>query len=147
MDEARALAASAGARGEVPVGAVVVFGGDAIGSGVNRIEAEAEASRHAEMEALQTAARRRGDWRLDGCTLFVTLEPCPMCAGLAILARVDRIVFGARDPRLGACGSVLDLTADPRMPHRPRVDGPVDEERCGELLRAFFRNVRRRGDR
>ena len=127
---------------EVPVGAVVVRGGEVVARGRNRRESDANPLAHAEIEAILEAARRVGDWRLTGCTLFVTLEPCAMCAGALVLARVDRLVFGARDPKAGFCGSLGDLVRDPRLNHRLEVTGGVLEEECGDLLREFFARLR-----
>jgi tRNA(adenine34) deaminase len=125
--------------GDVPVGAVVLDpDGGVIGSGHNRREADADPTAHAEVLALRAAARALGRWRLSGCTLVVTLEPCTMCAGAAVLARVDRIVFGAFDPKAGAVGSLWDVVRDPRLNHRPEVVAGVLADECGDVLRAFF---------
>ncbi len=127
------------ATGDVPVGAVVVDGtGEVIGTGWNVREAEGDPAGHAEVVAIREAARRLGTWRLDGCTLAVTLEPCPMCAGALMLARVERVVFGAWDPKLGACGSVWDIPRDRRATHRAEVVGGIREEECAGLLVDFF---------
>ena len=136
------LAEEAAARGEVPVGCVVVGpAGDVLGRGRNRREEDRSAAAHAEMEAIGEACRRRGDWRLGDCTLYVTLEPCPMCAGAILNARVGRVVFGARDAVMGSCGSVIDLFME-NYGYRPQVIGGVLGEECGNLLRDFFRQVR-----
>ena len=129
--------------GDVPVGAVI-FGpdGDLLGVGTNRREADGDPTAHAEMLALRAAASARGGWRLDGCSLVVTLEPCAMCAGAAVLARVQRIVLGAWDPKAGAAGSVWDLVRDRRMNHRVEVVGGVREAECGQLLTDFFKSRR-----
>jgi tRNA(adenine34) deaminase len=125
--------------GEVPVGAVVVDPlGEVVGSGRNRREDDGDPTAHAEMLALRVAARTVGTWRLEGCTLVSTLEPCPMCAGGAIAARVARVVFGAWDPKMGAAGSVWDLLRDKRVNHRPQVRGGVDGEVSEALMRSFF---------
>ena len=125
--------------GDVPIGALVLDpDGEVIGTGYNRREADADPTAHAEVLALREAARRLGSWRLAGCTLVVTLEPCTMCAGAAVLARVARIVFGAFDPKAGAVGSLWDVVRDPRLNHRPEVVAGVLDEECGALLRAFF---------
>ncbi len=116
--------------------------GDVIGSGVNRREADGDPTAHAEVLALRSAARSRGSWRLDGCTLVVTLEPCLMCAGALVLARVDRVVFGAWDPKAGAAGSVWDVVRDRAVNHRVEVVPEVRAQECGELLTAFFRGRR-----
>jgi tRNA(adenine34) deaminase len=125
--------------GDVPIGAVVVDAqGEVIGRGRNVRELEHDPTGHAEVMALREAGDRRGSWRLDGCTLVVTLEPCPMCAGAALLARVDRIVLGAWDDKAGACGSVWDLPRDRRALHRVEVVGGVLEAECAALLLDFF---------
>jgi tRNA(adenine34) deaminase len=142
MKEALAAAEEAGADGEVPVGAVVVAGGNVIARGRNRTEATGQAIAHAELEALRKASGAVGDWRLDGCTLYVTLEPCPMCAFAALLARVDRVVFGAADPKFGGCGSVVDVPAAP-FNHRVAVRGGILTQECSAILRNFFRQRRK----
>jgi tRNA(adenine34) deaminase len=135
LAEARAATATA----DVPVGAVVVGpDGTVLGTGRNRREADADPAAHAEVLAVREAARRLGTWRLDGCTLVVTLEPCTMCAGAVVLARLDRVVLGAWDPKAGACGSVRDVVRDARLNHRVEVVGGVREEECAALLREFF---------
>ena len=129
--------------GDVPVGAVILGpDGDLLGVGTNRREADGDPTAHAEMLALRAAASARGGWRLDGCSLVVTLEPCAMCAGAAVLARVQRIVIGAWDPKAGAAGSVWDLVRDRRMNHRVEVVGGVREAECGQLLTDFFKSRR-----
>jgi tRNA(adenine34) deaminase len=142
MEEALALARAAAAEGEVPVGAVAVFEGAVVGRGANRREAARDPTAHAELIAIQEAARALGRWRLTGVTVVVTLEPCAMCAGAMVLARIDRLVYGASDPKAGAVGSLLDLSCDPRLNHRFEVERGVQAEACGALLREFFR-VRR----
>ena len=143
MRRALALAAEAAAEGEVPVGAVVVFRGEEISCGRNRRERGKNALAHAELEAIDGACRALGGWRLWQCELYVTLEPCPMCAGAIINARIPRVVFGARDPKAGSCGSVADLFALPYN-HRPQVCAGVLEEECAAVLRSFFRSLRAR---
>jgi tRNA(adenine34) deaminase len=129
--------------GDVPVGAVVVDAlGEIVGAGRNRREDDADPTAHAEMLALRAAARTVGTWRLEGCTLVTTLEPCPRCAGAAVAARVKRGVFGAWDPKAGAAGSVWDLLRDRRMNHRPEVRGGVDADESERLLRRFFADRR-----
>ena len=124
---------------DVPIGAVVIdASGAVVGQGWNTREVEADPTGHAEVIALRAAGRAIGTWRLTGCTLAVTLEPCAMCAGAAVLARVDRIVFGAWDPKAGAAGSLWDLPRDPRLNHRPEVIGGVLADECGTLLREWF---------
>ncbi|HEX5532741.1 MAG TPA: tRNA adenosine(34) deaminase TadA [Actinomycetales bacterium] len=125
--------------GDVPVGAVVVGpDGDVIGEGCNAREAWKDPTAHAELLAIRQAATALGTWRLDGCTLAVTLEPCTMCAGALVLARVPRLVFGAWDPKAGATGSVFDVVRDRRLNHRVEVVGGVREEECSAALQAFF---------
>ena len=145
MGRALALAAEAASDSDVPVGAVVVSAaGEVVGVGRNLREVEHDPTAHAEVVALRDAARRLGSWRLDGCTLVVTLEPCPMCAGALMLARISRLVLGAWDPKLGATGSVWDIVRDRRATHRVEVIGGVRESECSQVLLAFFEGHRRR---
>ncbi len=141
MREALALAREAAAEGEVPVGAVVVRGDEIVGRGRNRRETGKTALAHAELEAIGEACRTLGGWRLWQCELFVTLEPCPMCAGAAINARLPRVVFGASDPKAGSCGSVTDLFALPYN-HHPETAGGVLGGECAAVLQDFFRALR-----
>jgi len=142
MRRALALAREAALAGEVPVGAVVADGeGHIIGEGRNRREERRSAVHHAEIEAIEQACRARGTWRLDGCTLYVTLEPCPMCAGAVINARVPVLVYGAKEPQTGSCGSVLNLFEE-RYGFRPAIYGGVLAEECAALLRDFFSQLR-----
>ena len=127
---------------DVPVGAVVVFAGEVIGVGHNERELRQDPTAHAEALAIREAARTLGSWRLLGTTLYVTLEPCAMCAGAIVLARIPRVVYGTDDPKAGAAGSVLDILAEPRLNHRPVVLGGVLAEEAAELLRVFFRSRR-----
>jgi tRNA(adenine34) deaminase len=138
MGEALALAQAAGERGEVPVGAIVVRDGVAIGRGGNAPIAASDPTAHAEIAALREAGRTLGNYRLPGCALYVTLEPCAMCAGAIMHARISRLVFGARDPKTGACGSVVDLFAEPRLNHHATTHAGVRAEECAGLLSAFF---------
>lgn len=139
MRRALEVAGGAGHVGDVPVGAVVLDGsGSVVGRGHNVREEHADPTGHAEVVALRGAGSALGRWRLEGCSLVVTLEPCVMCTGAAVLARVDRIVFGAFDPKAGACGSVWDLARDRRANHRPEVVAGVLEEECARLLTDFF---------
>lgn len=138
MQRALALAAQASAAGEVPVGALVVIDGQIVGEGCNGPIGAHDPTAHAEIQALRDAARRIGNYRLPGATLYVTLEPCAMCAGAMMHARVGRIVFGAPDPKTGACGSVVDLFAEPRLNHHAQVCGGVLSEACAMVLREFF---------
>jgi tRNA(adenine34) deaminase len=141
LQEAQAAAES----DDVPVGAVVVdAAGAVIGAGRNRRERDQDPTAHAELIALRRAAAATGSWRLDGCTLVVTLEPCTMCAGAVVLSRVSRLVYGAVDPKAGAVGSLWDVVRDRRLNHRPEVDAGVLADECGELLRGWF--IARRGD-
>jgi tRNA(adenine34) deaminase len=130
------------AHGDVPVGAVVVHEGEPIGTACNERELRQDPTAHAETLALREAARRLGSWRVLNCVLYVTLEPCAMCAGAIILARVPRVVYGAVDPKAGAAGSVFEILAEPRLNHRPEVAGGLLAEECAELLRRFFRSRR-----
>jgi tRNA(adenine34) deaminase len=143
MREALRLADRAFARGEVPVGALVVRGGVAIGRGHNRRETRQDPTHHAEIEALRKAARRLGGWRLDGADLYVTLEPCAMCAGAALSARVPVVVFAAADPKAGALGSLYHLGSDPRLNHSIVVRDGVRASDAAELLEQFFAERRR----
>jgi tRNA(Arg) A34 adenosine deaminase TadA len=142
MQLALAEAASARQAGEVPVGAVIVRDGEPIARAANRTVTDQDPTAHAETLAIREAARAVGSWRLEGCTLYVTLEPCAMCAGAIVLARLDRVVFGAWDPKAGMAGSVGDLLRHPRLNHRPAVKGGVCEGECGALLSGFFRERR-----
>ena len=123
---------------DVPIGAVVVREGEVIGAGHNEREVREDPTAHAEMIALREAARALGSWRVLDAVMYVTLEPCPMCAGAIILARTPRVIFGATDPKAGAAGSVLDVLSEPRLNHRPSVQGGLLAEECAELLQAFF---------
>jgi tRNA(adenine34) deaminase len=138
MEAALALARQAQARGEVPVGAVVVRDGAIIGRGGNAPIAANDPTAHAEIAALREAARALGNYRLPECDLYVTIEPCAMCAGAILHARIRRLVFGARDPKTGACGSVVDLFAERRLNHHTTVTGDIASEACGRLLSDFF---------
>jgi tRNA(adenine34) deaminase len=145
MRLALAEAERAAAMGEVPVGAVVVCGDEVVGRGHNRREVDADPLAHAELLALREAARTVGGWRLSGCTMYVTLEPCAMCAGALVASRVDRLVYGAADPKAGYCGSLGDLVRDERLNHRLEVAPGVLEDECGDLLKRFFEGLRRSG--
>ena len=141
MDEALALAREAAAEGEVPVGCVIVHNGHIVGRGRNHREKERTALGHGEIEAISQACSTLGGWRLWECTLYVTLEPCPMCAGAIINARIPRVVYGASDAKSGACGSVCNLFSM-EFNHHPTVEKGVREEACAELLQNFFQNLR-----
>ena len=141
LDEARSAAAS----GDVPVGAIVVQGDVILSRAANRTVRDQDPTAHAELLAIRAASTALGSWRLEGCTLYVTLEPCAMCAGAIVLGRVSRVVIGAWDPKAGMAGSVGDLLRHPRLNHRPEVAGGVLEDECGALLRDFFA-LRRRAE-
>lgn len=147
-DEAAMGSALAEARksldeGEVPIGCVILHEGTLIGRGHNQVERLRDATAHAEILAIGAASSALGTWRLNECTLFVTLEPCAMCAGAIVLARVGRVVFGAYDPKAGACGSVLNVLDEPRLNHSPAVTSNVRADEAGALLSAFFEKMRR----
>ncbi len=139
MSVALEEAESALAHDDVPIGCVVVRDGEAIARAHNERELLNDPTAHAEVLALRRASETTGSWRLDGCTLYVTLEPCAMCAGAIVLARVPTVVYGCTDPKAGAAGSVLDVLAEPRLNHRPEVTGGVRAEECAALLTDFFR--------
>jgi len=141
----REAAASAEA-GEVPVGCVIVHQGVVIARGHNQVESLQDATAHAEILAIGAASNALGSWRLHECTMYVTLEPCAMCAGAVILARLGRLVYGAEDPKAGACGSVLDVIHEPRLNHRVEVSGGVLAGECGSVLREFFLRKRRQAE-
>jgi tRNA(adenine34) deaminase len=143
MEEAIAEARRAAAEGEVPIGAVLVFEGRVVGRGRNARERLNDPTAHAEMLALQEAARALGRWRLTGATIYATLEPCPMCAGALVNARIDRLVYAVADPKAGAAGTLFDIPRDPRLNHRVRVDTGVLAEECSALLKDFFRERRK----
>ncbi|MDK2881745.1 MAG: tRNA(adenine34) deaminase [Bacillota bacterium] len=144
MRRALELAREAAARGEVPVGALIVRNGEIIAEGSNCREEDKDPTAHAELLAIRAAARALGGWRLTGATLYVTLEPCAMCAGALVLARVERLVYGADDPKAGAVRSLYRLVEDERLNHRVQVTPGVLAEECGEVLREFFRKRRER---
>lgn len=141
MREALALAREAAGAGEVPVGCVIVAGGEIVGRGRNRREEKQATDSHAEMEAIADANRRLHSWRLEDCSLYVTLEPCPMCAGAILNARIPRVYYGARDEAMGACGGVLNLFMEP-FPARPALVGGILAEECRGVLREFFGQLR-----
>ncbi|MBQ7565630.1 MAG: nucleoside deaminase [Oscillospiraceae bacterium] len=143
MELALSLAAEAAAEGEVPVGCVIALGDRVVGTGRNRRESDKNALAHAELEAIAAACRTLGGWRLWQCTLYVTLEPCPMCAGAIINARIPRVVYGADDPKAGSCGSVIRLFDLPYN-HKPEVVSGVCGDRCAAQLSDFFRDLRQR---
>ena len=143
MQLALQLAQEAAAEGEVPVGCVIVKDGQVVGAGRNRRETGRSALAHAEIEAIANACKALGGWRLWQCTLYVTLEPCPMCAGAIVNARIPRVVFGAKDSKCGACGSVCDIF-QMDFNHKPQVDKGVLEEQCSEILKDFFKKLRQK---
>lgn len=142
MRRALELARHAATLDEVPVGALVVYENQVISEAWNLREKRPSALAHAEIDAISEATKRLGRWRLSGCTLYVTLEPCVMCAGALVQARVDRVVYGARDPKAGAVESLYNILTDPRLNHRPQVTGGVLAKECGEILSEFFREKR-----
>jgi tRNA(adenine34) deaminase len=146
MTAALAEARSAATSGDVPVGAIVLRDGEVVARAANRTARDQDPTAHAETLSIRTAAAALGSWRLGGCTLYVTLEPCAMCAGAIVLARLDRVVFGAWDDKAGMAGSVGDLLRHPRLNHRPQVLAGVCAEECGALLSAFFAARRDRVD-
>lgn len=141
MRQALALAEEAMEAGEVPVGCVIVWEGEIVGRGRNRREEDRDALAHAELQAIQEANRTLGGWRLHKARMYVTLEPCPMCAGGIINARIPEVYYGARDDKAGACGSVVNLFEE-RFNHKPRLVGGILEEECGALLQVFFQKIR-----
>jgi tRNA(adenine34) deaminase len=150
MEQAIAEAEQAAAHDDVPIGAVVVHDDEVLARAHNRREVDGDPTAHAEVLALRAAAQTLGTWRLEGCTLYVTLEPCTMCAGALVLARIERLVFGADDPKAGAVGALYDVPRDPRLNHRVEVVRGIEAERCGALLSGFFaarRRPRAAGDR
>lgn len=145
MREALRLAEEAAAQGEVPVGAIVVCEDRIVGRGANAPISSADPTAHAEIVALRDAAKTLGNYRLPGCDLFVTIEPCVMCSGAIFHSRIARVVYGAKDPKTGACGSIVDLFAEPRLNHHAVVLGGVLAEECGALMSRFFNDRRRVG--
>ena len=138
LDQARLAAV----HGETPVGAVMVRDSEVIGTGYNLTRRLQDATAHAEMLAMRRAAERLGHWYFERCTLYVTLEPCIMCAGALVLARLERLVFGAAEPKFGGCGSIFNIIREKRLNHRMEVTGGVLEKECSELMRDFFRDIR-----
>ena len=143
MSAALELAREAAAAGEIPVGCVIVKDGEIIGRGRNRREEERSALAHAEVEAIAEACKALGDWRLEDCALFVTLEPCPMCTGAIINARVGEVVYGAKEENTGSCGSVINLFEE-NYGHKPRVYGSVLKDECAAVMREFFEKLRKK---
>ena len=145
MTEALHEAQKAAAMGEIPVGAVIVRDGEIIARGHNRTETDRDPTAHAEMIAIRQAAETLGGWRLPGCTMYVTLEPCSMCAGAIVWSRIERLVIGTMDPKAGACGSVYNIVQEPRLNHRVQVEVLAGEDRqaCAEMIKQFFRALRK----
>lgn len=144
MEQALNEAECAAAMGEVPIGAVVVKDGVIIGRGHNRTEIDKDPTAHAELLAIRAASAFLGGWRLTGCDLYVTAEPCCMCAGAIVWSRIHRLVIGTMDPKAGACGSVFNIVQDPRLNHFVTVETGLMEQECSGILRAFFRSLRKR---
>jgi tRNA(adenine34) deaminase len=150
MDDLRGMrlalteARHAARLGEVPVGAVVTRGDEVLGRGYNRREVDGDPLAHAEVLAIRAAASRQSGWRLEGATIYVTLEPCAMCAGALVNSRIERLVYGAADPKAGYCGTLGDIVRDPRLNHRLQVSAGVLEEECSALLSGFFATLRRK---
>ena len=142
MEEALVEAKKAAAMGEVPVGAVIVQNDQIIARGHNRTETDRDPTAHAEMIASRQAAKTLGGWRLPNCTMYVTLEPCSMCAGAIVWSRIERLVIGTEDPKAGACGSVFNIPQDERLNHRVEVERGLMREECSALMRSFFRDLR-----
>mgnify|MGYP001125708251 CR=1 FL=1 len=142
MRAALAEAEAAAEKGEIPIGAVIVRDGELIAGGHNLRETERDPTAHAEVVAIKRAAERLGAWRLTGTTLYVTIEPCAMCAGALVLARIERLVYGAADPKAGACGTLWNLVQDPRLNHRLAVTAGVLEDECRAVIQGFFRRLR-----
>lgn len=144
MQQAIRLAEKAAGQDETPIGAVIVWKDQVIGEGYNRRNTEGNPLCHAEIEAINQAARVIGDWRLEECTIYITLEPCPMCAGAIIQARIPRVVIGAMNPKAGCAGSVLNILQEPRFNHQAEVESGVMEQECKALMQQFFANLRQR---
>jgi tRNA(adenine34) deaminase len=146
MQRALDLAKEAAVAGEVPVAAVIVVDNAVVSGAYNRREQWQDPTAHAELIAIREAAASLGTWRLTGATLYVTLEPCTMCIGAIILSRIARLVYGARDPKAGACGSIFDIPPDPRLNHRVEIQGGIGEQESQQLLQEFFRRLRQDAD-
>ena len=147
MKEALREAEIAGSLGEVPIGAVIVRDGEIIARGHNLTETAHDPTAHAEMIAIREAAKALGGWRLAGCTMYVTCEPCSMCAGALVWSRMDKVVIGTMDPKAGACGSVLDIVSEPRLNHKVEIESGVMADECSGLLKEFFAGLRARKNR
>lgn len=143
MKEALKEACKAYEKNEVPIGAIIVREGKIVGRGFNQKESLRDATLHAEITAIRDACKNLGGWRLPGCTMYVTLEPCPMCAGAIVNSRIERLVIGARDLKTGACGSVLDITNNEKLNHQPELIFGILEEECSSILKDFFTKLRK----
>lgn len=137
-------AQKAAAIGEVPIGAIIIHEGEIVGRGYNRRETDRDPTAHAEMIAIREASQRLGGWRLMNATLYVTLEPCPMCAGAIVQSRISRVVYGAADPKAGCAGTLLNLLQEERFNHQVQVDGGILSDACGQMLKQFFSQLRQR---
>ncbi len=144
MDEALIEAQKAYSTYEVPVGAVIVHKGNIIGRGYNKRETLEDPTAHAEIIAIKEASNYLGQWRLSECTIYVTLEPCAMCAGAIVNSRIDRVVIGTRDQRMGCCGTVEDITNNPKFNHRAQVDFGIEEDKCRQIIQQFFKELRKK---
>lgn len=147
MKEAIRQAKKAYALEEAPIGCVIVLDGKIIARGYNRRNTDKNTLAHAELNAIRKASRKLGDWRLDGCAMYVTLEPCPMCAGAIVQSRIQRVVMGCRNPKAGCAGSVMNLLQAPGLNHRAEIAEGIFEEECSELMRRFFRELREKRKR
>ncbi|PAB57264.1 tRNA-specific adenosine deaminase [Anaeromicrobium sediminis] len=143
MEEALKEARKAASIGEVPIGAVIVKDNEIIGRGYNRREIDKDPTAHAEMIAIKEASKNLGGWRLIGCSMYVTVEPCPMCAGAIMLSRIDNLIIGTMDPKGGACGSIINIPEDERYNHITKVTRDVLKEECSNTMKEFFRNLRK----
>lgn len=142
MKEAIRQAKKAYALDEVPIGCVIVYEGKIIARGYNRRNTDKNTLAHAELNAIRKASRKLGDWRLDGCTMYVTLEPCQMCAGAIVQSRIQKVIMGCRNPKAGCAGSILNLLQVPQFNHQAKIEEGVLEDQCSELIKEFFRNLR-----
>ena len=142
MKEALELAKTAMFYGDVPIGAVIVRGGEIVGRGYNTTERDKDPTCHAEMNAIRDAAKRLGGWRLPGCSMYVTVEPCSMCAGAIVLARIEKLYIGAPDPKAGACVSLANITTDERLNHQVELYTGILEDDCSQIMKSFFRELR-----
>ena len=144
MEEALIEAQKAFDMGEIPVGAVIVKDGQIVGRGHNTTESDKDPTCHAEIAAIREAAKTLGGWRLPGCSMYVTTEPCSMCAGAIVLARIERLYVGTMDPKAGACGSLMNIVCDERLNHQVQLETGIMQEECSEILKRFFRQLRKK---